>query len=458
MVVKHVAMIETLRAHLARPVPRYTSYPTAVQYHPGITGAVYRRWLEALDPTADMSLYVHVPFCKRLCHYCGCNTNIVARYEPVADFLETLEMELAHTASALQERPAYRHLHFGGGTPTILEPADFLRLMQAIERHFRRAPGAELAVEIDPRTLATEMADALALAGINRASLGVQDFDPDVQAAINRIQPFELVAAAVDRLRQRGIDDLNFDLIYGLPKQTLESFLQTVEHAVSLAPSRLALFGYAHVPWMKRHQKLLERHGLPDGALREMLSREASRRLRELGYVPVGLDHFARPEDPLAKAAIDGILHRNFQGYTTDEAETLIAFGPSSISHLPQGFAQAEVNVRHWHGAVRAGRHPIIRGVAVTGQDRLRADVIEALMCQQAVDLQAIANRHRAGDAMALFVRELDALRPFVEGGAVALDGTRLSITDSGRPFLRPVAALFDAYLAPEATRHSRAI
>ena len=451
-------MIETLRAQLARPVPRYTSYPTAVQFRPGITGTVYRRWLEELDPAAEISLYLHVPFCKRLCHYCGCNTNIVARYEPVADFLDSVEMELAHAASALPDRLSYRHLHFGGGTPTILNPGDFQRLMQAIDRHFRRAIGAELAIEIDPRTLTAEMANALTAAGINRASLGVQDFDPGVQAAINRIQPFETVASSVDLLRARGINDINFDLIYGLPKQTLESFLETVERAASLAPSRLALFGYAHVPWMKRHQKVLEKHGLPDGALREALSREASRRLCARGYVPVGLDHFARPEDPLAKAALVGTLRRNFQGYTTDDSATLIAFGPSGISHLPQGYAQAEANVRHWHEAVRAGRFAIVRGVAVTGQDRLRADVIEALMCRQAVDLQAIADRHRAGDARALFARELEALRPFVDGGAVTRGGTRIALTESGRLFLRPVAALFDEYLTPEAARHSRAV
>lgn len=451
-------MVDDLRSYLARPVPRYTSYPTAVQFHPGVTGSVFRRWLEDLDPAVETSLYVHVPFCRSLCHYCGCNTNIVARYEPVADFLDTIAMELAHTASALPDRLTYSHLHFGGGTPTILSPADFTSLMRTIDRHFRRGEGAELAVEIDPRTLTSAVADALADAGINRASLGVQDFDPDVQAAINRIQPFDTVAAAVGLLRERSITAFNFDLIYGLPKQTVESFLATVDRAASLEPARLALFGYAHVPWMKRHQKLLERHGLPDSTLREQLATAAADRLKALGYVPVGLDHFARPDDPLARAALAGTLRRNFQGYTTDDAKTLIAFGPSGISHLPQGYAQAEANVRHWHDAVRAGRHAIVRGIALTGQDRLRADVIEALMCRQAVDLQAIADRHRAGAAAAAFARELDAMRPFVDAGAVVREGTRLTITESGRVYLRIVAALFDEYLTADSTRHSRAI
>jgi oxygen-independent coproporphyrinogen-3 oxidase len=451
-------MTNALRAHLARPVPRYTSYPTAVQFHPGVTGTAYRRWLEDLDPSVGTSIYVHVPFCRRLCHYCGCNTNIVARYEPVADFLESVELELAHTASALRGTLSYRHLHFGGGTPTILDPADFRRLMRAIDRHFRRSPEAELAVEIDPRTLTAEMAETLADCGINRASLGVQDFDPSVQAAINRIQPFELVAETVERLRRVGITELNFDLIYGLPKQSLDSFRATVDQAASLEPARLALFGYAHVPWMKRHQKLLERHGLPDGVLREALSRETSGRLVELGFVPVGLDHFARAGDPLARAARAGTLRRNFQGYTTDPADTLLAFGPSGISRLPQGYAQAEANVRLWHEAVRAHRHPIVRGVALTAQDRLRADVIEALMCRQAADLQAIADRHGAGDAEFVFDREIDALRSFVDAGAATLDRARLTITRAGHLYLRPIAALFDEYLTSEATRHSRAV
>jgi oxygen-independent coproporphyrinogen-3 oxidase len=382
----------------------------------------------------------------------------VARYEPVGDFLETIERELNLTASALTDRLSYRHLHFGGGTPTILTPADFLQLARSIDRHFRRGEAAELAVEIDPRTLTPDMADALAASGINRASLGVQDFDRAVQSAINRIQPYETVAASVALLRQRGIGAINFDLIYGLPNQTVDGFLATVDRAASLTPDRLALFGYAHVPWMKRHQKMLERHGLPDGALRERLSDEAARRLRELGYVPVGLDHFARPSDPLAQAALSGTLRRNFQGYTTDAAATLIAFGPSGISHLPDGYAQAEANVGHWHDAVRAGRHPIVRGVAVTADDRLRADVIEALMCGPAVDLQAIADRHHAGDAIIVFARELDALHSFVAGGVVAREGTRLTVAERGRPYLRPVAALFDAYLSAAATRHSRAV
>ena len=250
-------MIDSLRPLLATPVPRYTSYPTAVQFTPAITAETYAAWLRMIDPAHPVSLYVHIPFCRKLCHYCGCNTNIVARYEPVDDFLDVLEQEMALTTAYPQRRLTYSHLHFGGGTPTIVSPEHFRRLCRSIDHHFVRGPDADLAVEIDPRTLTEQMAAALADSGINRASLGVQDLDHAVQAAINRIQPFETVAAAADRLRQVGISALNFDLIYGLPLQTVSGFLATVDKAASLSPSRVALFGYAHVPWMKRHQKLL---------------------------------------------------------------------------------------------------------------------------------------------------------------------------------------------------------
>jgi oxygen-independent coproporphyrinogen-3 oxidase len=302
------------------------------------------------------------------------------------------------------------------------------------------------------------MAAALADSGINRASLGVQDLDHAVQTAINRIQPFETVAAAADRLRHVGISALNFDLIYGLPLQTVSGFLATVDKAVSLSPSRIALFGYAHVPWMKRHQKLLERYEIPDGDLREELSRRAAERLQEHGYVAIGLDHFSRPDDSLARAAASGSLRRNFQGYTTDAASTLLALGPSAISRMPQGYVQSDATVRGWREAIAAGRLPVVRGVRLSADDRLRADLIETLMCRHAVDLQAIARRHGAGAPESVFATELAALRPFVEAGAATLDGYRLAITGPGRVYLRLVAAVFDQYLARESARHSRAV
>lgn len=450
-------MTNTLRHLLAAPVPRYTSYPTAVQFHAGITPDAYIAWLGEIDPATPVSLYVHVPFCRKLCHYCGCNTNIIAHYGPVADFLDGLEQEMALTAAHLPGRLTYGHLHFGGGTPTIVSPDHFRRLCRSIDRHFGRAADAELAVEIDPRTLTEDMAAALADAGINRASLGVQDLDEAVQMAINRVQPFETVAAAAGRLRNVGIEALNFDLIYGLPLQTVSGFLATVDKAVSLDPSRIALFGYAHVPWMKRHQKLLERYTLPDADLREELSRRAAERLQDLGYVRIGLDHFARPDDSLARAAAIGALRRNFQGYTTDAARTLLAFGPSGISHVPRGYVQSDAAVRGWREAVSTGRLPTVRGVELSTEDHLRADVIESLMCRNEVDLREVAQRYDMGTEAA-FAREMIALQPFIDARAVSVDGHRLMVTDSGRMYLRLVAAVFDQYLAREPARHSRAV
>jgi oxygen-independent coproporphyrinogen III oxidase len=451
-------MNDMLRHLLAAPVPRYTSYPTAVQFTPEITAETYSGWLETLETSEPVSLYVHIPFCRKLCHYCGCNTNIVARYEPVEDFLDVLEQELALATVYPRGRLTYRHLHFGGGTPTILTTEHFRRLCRSIDHHFVRGVDAELAVEVDPRTLSEDMAYALADSGVNRASLGVQDLDHAVQVAINRVQPFETVAAAAAHLRRVGISALNFDLIYGLPLQTVPGFLATVDRAAALAPSRIALFGYAHVPWMKRHQKLLERYEMPDGDLREELSRRAAERLQEHGYVAIGIDHFALPEDPLARAAANGSLRRNFQGYTTDDSPALLAFGPSGISRVPQGYAQADASVRGWRKAVSAGRLPVVRGVKLSAGDRLRADVIEMLMCRSVADLQAAAHRHGAGAPKEIFSSELIMLRPFVEAGVASLSGDRLAITDAGRLYARLVAAVFDQYLRRDSARHSRAV
>ncbi|HEX6979514.1 MAG TPA: oxygen-independent coproporphyrinogen III oxidase [Alphaproteobacteria bacterium] len=450
-------MAQTHMPDLTAAVPRYTSYPTAVQFHSGIGPETHRRWLAALPAADPVSIYVHVPFCRQLCHYCGCNTSIVAHYAPVAEFLDGLERELALLGEILPTRLRVGHIHFGGGTPTILTPADLLRVRALLDRHFAIEPDAEIAIEIDPRTLTQELTSALAAIGVTRASLGVQDFDPAVQRAINRIQPFELVEAAVAQLRRAGITALNFDLIYGLPLQSVASLCATIDRTAHLNPGRIALFGYAHVPWMKKHQRLLERYTLPDATLRRALAETAAQRLMDYGYVPVGLDHFARPDDSLARAARTGALRRNFQGYTTDRAETLLAFGPSGISRLPQGYVQSASSVRAWRNALAAGHLPTARGVELSPEDRLRADVIERLMCDLEVDLDAVARRHGC-TAHAAFATELGALQAFARKGLIQMVGQGLRVTDAGRPFVRPIAAVFDTYLPKSAGRHSAAV
>ncbi|MFQ5845186.1 MAG: oxygen-independent coproporphyrinogen III oxidase, partial [Planctomycetota bacterium] len=295
-----------------RPVPRYTSYPTAPHFHDRIGPQAYADWLAEIPPDEPLSLYVHIPFCDSLCWFCGCHTKIVRRYAPVRDYLEVVGRELDLLVERLGGPRRLRHLHFGGGTPTILEPRDVREVGRLLHRHFTFGEETDFAVEIDPREVRREMLAAWADIGLTRASLGVQDVNPDVQEAVNRIQPFEVTARVVEWLRASGIRGINFDLMYGLPLQTAEHLLVTVDKALTLEPERLALFGYAHVPWMKRHQRLISDSDLPGARDRLIQSEAAHGRLAAAGYVPIGLDHFARPDDPLARALENGTLHRNF--------------------------------------------------------------------------------------------------------------------------------------------------
>lgn len=449
-------MLADLARKYDRPVPRYTSYPTAAQFGSGVDAACYRRWLEALGPGTVFSLYLHVPFCAELCWFCGCHTRVVRRPEPVAAYAETLAREIDLVADVLGARRPIRHVHWGGGTPTTLGPRGLQRLFDRLRRRFAIEDGAELAVEIDPRTATREMVAALAASGVNRASLGIQDLDPAVQRAVNRIQPFDVCARAVAWLRDHGIRKISLDLIYGLPHQTVTGFVKTVDEVLRLEPQRLALFGYAHVPWMKRHQRLIDESALPDAVERLELSRAAAERLAERGWVAVGLDHFALPDDPLAKAARTGRLRRNFQGYTTDTAPALLGFGASAISTLPHGYAQNTVQIRAYRQAVASGALPVVRGIALTADDRVRGAVIERLMCDLAVDLDAVCRAQGANASG--FAAELETLTPLVRDGLVRVDGRRVSVPEEARPFLRLTCAAFDRHFDPAASRHARAV
>jgi oxygen-independent coproporphyrinogen III oxidase len=440
----------------ARPVPRYTSYPTAPHFHAGIGAKEYRRWLAALDPARDLSLYLHVPYCRAMCWYCGCNTKVVARHGPVATHAHLLAREIAMVASALPARFGVTHIHWGGGTPTILTPDEFTAVMTALRHHFDLRAEAEIAIEIDPRTLAPAMVRTLAGTGVTRASLGVQDFDEKVQRAVNRIQPFALTQDTVQRLRDAGIADINFDLMYGLPHQTVESVVSTVDRAVTLAPQRIAVFGYAHVPWMKRHQRLIDESALPGAASRMAQAAAAAKRLVQHGYVWIGLDHFARADDPLARCAAAGRLRRNFQGYTTDTSTALIGFGPSAIGALPQGYVQSAAEPGAWQRAIEGDEFAIVRGVELDAEDRLRGEVIERLMCDLRVDLAAVARRHRRADDP--FVAERQVLAQLETEGIIRREGDSIALTQRGRPLMRVVAAVFDAYLDRGVGRHAIAI
>jgi len=447
----------TLLARYARPVPRYTSYPTAPHFAPLADPAPYAERLAGMPADTELSLYLHVPFCRELCLFCGCHTTVVRKPEPIAAYAADMQKEAALLAEALgNKRLRLKHVHWGGGTPHSLTPADFARIMESLARHFAFAPDAEIAVEVDPRTLSPEMVKTFAEVGVTRASLGVQDFHPEVQRAVHRLQPFALVAEIVGALRDHGIGAINFDLIYGLPYQTEASVAETAARALTLAPDRLAVFGYAHVPWMKRHQALLPEAALPDEAARYRQQEAIARVLSEAGYIPVGLDHFARPGDALARAFAEGRLRRNFQGYTTDAAPVLLGLGASAIGSLPDAYVQNFASIPQWSSAVRAGRLPLARGIVLSAEDRLRRAVIEAIMCYGAVDLAAVAARHEAAMESLL----TPALEDLAADGLIAWEGNVLHVTARGRPFLRHVAAAFDAYFRPEAAprRYSQGV
>ena len=440
--------------YLNQRIPRYTSYPTAVQFGPGVDARCYETWLAALSRVDPVSIYVHVPFCTELCLYCGCHTTVARRYEPVAAYAGLLEREIDMVGRIAGAHPISA-LHFGGGTPTMLMPRDFMRVMAAIGRYFRVAPGAEIAIEIDPRTLTREHVAALAEAGFTRASLGVQDFSAEVQSAVRRVHCFEETARAAERLRDAGIASINLDLMYCLPHQTVSGVTASVQRALTLDPDRIALFGYAHVPWMKRHQKLIPEDALPGTAERYAQSRAASDVITGMGYRPIGLDHFAKDGDLLAIRQRQGRLHRNFQGYTTDESRTLLGFGTSAIGALPDGYVQNVAATTAYRGAVAGGRLATARGRALTDEDRLRRNIIERLMCDLRVDIERLRAAYEAdiGD----FAPELHQLDELARDGLVERSGGKISVPESKRSFVRTVCAVFDAYLSDNSARYSRA-
>jgi len=435
----------------AARVPRYTSYPTAPHFHAGVSEQTFRTWLRALPPGLPLSLYVHIPFCDTLCWFCGCHTTVVNRYSPVTSYLNNLFTEIANVGPLLKGHPV-THLHWGGGSPTMLAPDDVRRLKGTLEEHFEFAADAEFAVEIDPRGIKDETVAALADCGLTRASIGVQDFAEVVQKAINRIQPFDETERVVGALRAAGVASLNIDLIYGLPYQTRENVARTIELSLSLKPQRFAVFGYAHVPHFKKHMQLIKTDALPDASERFAQFELAHSLVSAAGYVAVGLDHFALPDDSLGIAAANGTLARNFQGYTSDNAPALIGLGASSISALPQGYVQNRPDVPEWRKSVEAGALPVARGIALSEDDKLRRAIIEKLMCFLAVDLSAL------GKTLADFPAEMTALAPLMAEGFVLREGNVLRVPQDARAAVRLVASVFDTYLANSKAVHAVAV
>jgi len=445
-----------LAERYATPVPRYTSYPTAPHFHADIDDASYRRWIAALPGDATLSLYIHVPFCDRLCWFCGCHTKQIHRYAPVTKYLSALHAEITSVAGLLAGRGKVVAIHLGGGSPSMLTPGDFLALNALLRSHFVVSEEVEFSIEIDPNDMDETRYDALAAIGITRVSLGVQDFNPEVQAAINRIQTYEQTKAVVDAMRRRGVHSVNLDILYGLPHQTVRSVEATARQALTLQPDRLAIFGYAHVPWLKTHQRMIEESALPGIRERFEQAQAAAREVVAAGYEAIGFDHFARPADDLAAAAREGRLHRNFQGYTVDSATALIAFGASAIGRLPQGYVQNTVATATYQRQIEANGTAIDRGVALTDEDHLRSYAIERLLCDFSIAGSDL--RQRFGDLAEPLALEMAAVAAGDTDGLTEFDGDRLVVTPRGRPFIRAIAASFDAYLLKDGARYSIAV
>jgi oxygen-independent coproporphyrinogen-3 oxidase len=449
-------MPDTLLERFSAAVPRYTSYPTAPHFHGGISADTYRGWLEALPAGSTLSLYVHIPFCDRLCWFCACHTKHTRSYEPIQRYLAAVLREIEAVAAIVGSETTVSALHLGGGSPTLVAPDDLVRLGGALRSSFRFLPDAEISVEIDPNDMDEARFDALAAIGMTRASLGVQDFDPAVQRAINREQTFQTTRWVVDSVRSRGAASVNLDVLYGLPHQTVESVAATMDQVLSLSPDRIALFGYAHVPWFKKHQTMIDEMALPDAKARFAQSREAAARIVAAGLVPIGLDHFAKPSDGMAAAAASRSLGRNFQGYTVDSADALIGLGASSIGRLPQGHVQNMPATGQYEQMTGEGGLAVVRGIELSADDRVRGWVIERLMCDfgfSRADLLA-----RFGGAARAVLLEAEVLAANQHHGIFRRHGDVFEVAAHAKPFVRSVAAEFDTYLANGTKRHSAAV
>jgi oxygen-independent coproporphyrinogen-3 oxidase len=438
-----------------RPGPRYTSYPTAPQFHAGFGEAQLREQCRHSneDPIPRrLSLYVHVPYCFSPCFYCGCNRVITRDLARGERYLEHLLLEIERTAPLFDRDRDVVQLHFGGGTPNFLKPAQLGRIVESLDRHFHfsRSPERDFSIELDPRFLDPGDIAALGAIGFNRASLGVQDFDPEVQAAVNRIQGEDETRAVVEACRAAGMRSVNIDLIYGLPRQNATAFGRTLDTVIAMRPDRLAVYGYAHLPSMFKAQRQIVEADLPDAEAKLGLLQLAIAKLCEAGYRYIGMDHFALPGDDLARAQARGDLHRNFMGYTTHADTDLVGLGVSAISHVGDSFSQNARDLPSWEHALDAGRLPVWRGLQLQRDDILRADVIQALMCQGELDLRAIEARHEI-DFATYFADALPRLQALAADGLVELRPGRIEVTSRGRLLMRIIAMCFDAYLTPSA-------
>ncbi len=441
--------------------PRYTSYPTADRFHGDFDARAYVRQLELrkqYSAEAPLSVYVHLPFCASLCYYCACNKVITKDRSQSVKYLAYLEKEMELVSAHLDSDRHTVQLHLGGGTPTFLDDAELHKLMLLLRTYFDFSDDAELSIEIDPRTVTPDTMAFLAQLGFNRTSLGVQDFDPAVQQAVHRIQPLAMVETAMASTRSAGFDSVNFDLIYGLPRQTLASFGNTLDQVVRLSPDRIALYNYAHLPMRFSAQRRIVEAELPSAEERLKIFMLSTQRLLDAGYVYIGLDHFAKPGDELARARLDHSLHRNFQGYTTRAACDLIGLGLSSIGKVGNAYSQAARTLDAYYSELDAGCLPIEKGFVLAPDDIVRRAVIMDLMCSGPLDFTAVGQQYGI-DFCKYFAKELAELQHYESAGLIEIGRSQLTVTPRGRLFVRAIGMVFDKYLAePSAARYSNLI
>lgn len=444
--------------------PRYTSYPTADRFTPAFTAESLKRWLgqRALSgPQAvqGLSLYFHIPFCNTICYYCACNKIITKDHARSARYLDYLEKEMALQASALSGRRDVEQLHLGGGTPTFLSHDELETLMAHVRSHFTLLPKGEYSIEVDPRKVDEATVALLARLGFNRMSVGVQDFTPVVQEAVNRIQSLEETRTVIEAAREHGFESISLDLIYGLPLQSVETFDHTLDHVLALSPDRLSLYSYAHLPTLFMPQRRIREEDMPTADTKLAILQHAITRLTQSGYVYIGMDHFAKPDDELALAQRQGRLHRNFQGYSTHADCDLLAFGVSAIGKVGACYAQNVKTLDEYYAHLDRGELPVLRGIELTADDIVRRALIQTLMCHFEVSIEAIENAYII-DFNSYFSEELADLAPLEEAGLLRIDAERISILPRGRLLVRGIAMVFDRHLRAdrERTRYSKVI
>lgn len=437
-----------LLARYDRPGPRYTSYPTAPEFNDAFGPEEYDERLAAANRRSEdpLSLYVHIPFCEHRCHFCGCYVVITRREDVVRDYIEHLKKELSMVAAALPSRRRVLQLHWGGGTPTHLTPDQMREVFGAITDHFELLPDAEVALEADPRVTTFEQVDVMAELGFNRLSMGVQDFTPEVQGAIGREQTLEQTRALVEYSRKRGITDINIDLVYGLPLQTVESFRENLTEVIALAPGRTAVYSYAHVPWIRPNQKRIREADLPGRDAKFALFAAAIEAFTGAGYLQIGMDHFARPEDELAQARLNGTLARNFMGYTVKAAPDMVGFGISAIGDVGGAYVQNAKKLSEYYPALDAGRFPVEKGCVLSDDDMLRRYVIHSLMCNFELDVDVVKARFGV-DFDSYFAEELAELDRTIDAGFYERRGEKMVVLPLGQLFVRNVVMPFDKYL-----------